>query len=665
MHRKTKNVKIHLLITGVLSICTIAFGHNGTYAYAFPMDPVVVDGNLNEWHSNQAQIPLRLIYGPDKPKNSDDLSASFRIGYNKQNQALYIALEVTDDEHITDYSGNANWASVDNHILYLDEKHSMNNSGVISYLFGDSIKLNLNTKDSWDPSVRTMNWDNVEIATRRIGNTTTYEWSVGLEGEIHPYNTFGLDHMVIDPDAKANNNMFTILSWGKGDPKHISAGFLGDIILLHEGEELFEISGQTIWKNDKFRSFPEKIKIESMDKEKLWFEIAVDSFGNFKAKVPEGKYRIKVPDAFFYTENNDQIRLNNNSIAIDTIEKSNLSSLKLVLERLERKDFHLRPGWLFDFDGTNRNKLDTIIKYLQYYHQVPGISMAIVRKSGVVYKQDYGLANIFTEEPVENSTLFEAASISKPVFAFCVLRLAEKGLIDLNKPLFEYLPLEGLRDEGYKVMTAIHVLSHRSGLPNFGKRLYFEPGTRYGYSGEAFDYLRKVVEHILDKDIETILQEEVMQPIGMENTCFSRNKYLEDVVATGHTDRRPGLRLIPDEPGVYYSMYTNANEFAHFVMALMNRDYLDFHTYKHFYTRHTKIPEDKLTGLGWDEYFGLGIHLMNTSFGNEFGHGGNNGDFQCQFEIYDDKNTAYIIFTNSSNGMKLINSFREIFIIGK
>ena len=69
--------------------------------------------------------------------------------------------------------------------------------------------------------------------------------------------------------------------------------------------------------------------------------------------------------------------------------------------------------------------------------------------------------------------------------------------------------------------------------------------------------------------------------------------------------------------------------------------------------------------LGYEEYFGLGIVSANTPYGKMYGHGGNNGDFRCQFEVFDEGKLGFAIFTNGSNGHLLINALREFLISGK
>jgi CubicO group peptidase (beta-lactamase class C family) len=130
---------------------------------------------------------------------------------------------------------------------------------------------------------------------------------------------------------------------------------------------------------------------------------------------------------------------------------------------------------------------------------VIGLSMAIIENGKIAYSKNYGFKNNKTKEQVNDSTLFEACSLSKPVFAFFVLKLVEKGILDLDKPLYLYYqdPKVDTAKGYYKLLTARMVLCHASGFPNwrenedFTKTLYFEnkPGTKYGYSVKVINIL--------------------------------------------------------------------------------------------------------------------------------------------------------------------------------
>ncbi len=107
--------------------------------------------------------------------------------------------------------------------------------------------------------------------------------------------------------------------------------------------------------------------------------------------------------------------------------------------------------------------------------------MTIIKKGEVSYYATYGVQNTYSQEKVGTTGPFEAASITKPVFTFVVARLAERGVIDLDKPMCQYLSFQAIEyDDKYKKITARHVLSHTSGFTNWYSdkvELIFELGT--------------------------------------------------------------------------------------------------------------------------------------------------------------------------------------------
>ena len=112
--------------------------------------------------------------------------------------------------------------------------------------------------------------------------------------------------------------------------------------------------------------------------------------------------------------------------------------------------------------------------------RIPGMSVAIINDGKIVYHETFGVVKQGTEDAVTKKTLFEAASLSKPMFSYFVMGQVEKGVIDLDKPLYEYLPyLDIAYDERYKSITARMILSHSSGFPNWRQdslKIHFEPG---------------------------------------------------------------------------------------------------------------------------------------------------------------------------------------------
>jgi CubicO group peptidase (beta-lactamase class C family) len=276
---------------------------------------------------------------------------------------------------------------------------------------------------------------------------------------------------------------------------------------------------------------------------------------------------------------------------------------------------------------------------------------------------------------VNENTLFEAASITKPVFAFAVQRLAERGIIDLDKPLYQYLPYPDIEyDERYKLITAKHVLTHRTGFPNWRDMnpdnkldLKFTPGTKYKYSGEGFEYLKMVIETITGKKVEQVLQEEVIQPMSLYHTFFSTNDSLKQMKSEGHYNMFPNSKGLPDQPGMAYSMHTEAKIFTNFMLYLFEQKGLSEATYKTMLTKQSEYPVDSTEEKpSSPSYMGISLDIRETPFGISFGHGGNNGDFTCRFEMFKDLKMGYVVFTNSNTSdLLLYDALGRFLIEGK
>ena len=135
---------------------------------------------------------------------------------------------------------------------------------------------------------------------------------------------------------------------------------------------------------------------------------------------------------------------------------------------------------------------------------IPGLSVAIVRDGTTEWVGSFGVTDKSTARPVDDRTLFGAASLSKTVFAYAVLKLVDVGKLDLDVPLSRYYPERIVDDARLDRITARLVLSHRTGFPNWrpnggALRIFFTPGERFSYSGEGMVYLQKAVETIEGK----------------------------------------------------------------------------------------------------------------------------------------------------------------------
>ncbi len=663
----------------LILVSSNTYADNGKIAYAYPVENIKIDGDLSDWSDDLMKFPISVT-SDSKPINEKDFKAYFRAGYNLKNQSLYLAVEIFDDSQVVAEKGNDNLDSQDGFSLYIDRKHLRRGSGSVLY------SATLNSRDvsfarnNWDPINANANWDNVELKISRKGSKTVCEWRIFLGKDIYPNKTIGLDHFLVDRDKGEKDATYFL--WGEGFAKSIFTGRLGDVILVESNATLGEVQGKVKWKENINEPIPAKVRLTSVENPDLWVLANTDKEGNYSAKLPVGNYFVDTPftlsKPFVIDARAKPLRIDGRIKVRATVKENQISKADdLELDVFYPPEYLIREkGIIHDYDSSKEVLVDSFIEAYRQYYQIPGVSVALVKDGKLVYHKNFGVKNNLSQEKVTDSTLFEAASITKPVFAFAVMRLAEKGLIDLDKPLYKYLPFENIaEDERSKLLTARIILSHKSGLPNWafggpggwrngGKtKLNFKPGERFGYSGEGYNYLGRVLEKITGKKLNRILKEEVTEPLGMKQTYFSDNEKLAKNAAIGHNHYLPMFWGIIDFPSPASSMHTEAKDFSNFMVGLLNQKGLKKTTYAEMFKTHTAIPPDqRVYDNGWTQSMSLGFFIEETPYGKLIQHGGNNGDFHCKFGIIPEKKIGYAIYTNSNAGDKLNRAF-EIFLL--
>lgn len=666
MHTLKTTVKL----IGLVFICFLLnsrqlMAHNGTIAYAYPLNKIVIDGDFNDWPKNIMLYKLGINASDTKPQNDADFSGFFRIGYDAENHSVYMALQVTDDDFIEDTTDNVRWNTQDGLELYLDARHLPFGSGVASFMYSKKLR---NTNNAYyDPFAKDANWNIMEVAFIQKGNTRYYEWRINLGDQLIVGKTIGMDFQVFDLDK---DKSFSFTSWGAGEMKYVNPRSLSDVILMPANEKPGTVSGTVAWETKTVVPLPGQVRLINTQYPERWVSAAVDSTGNYSAQVLAGQYTIKLPDP--YMQRNDTLYAitQKEPASITVAASNNAKAPSITIPFILAPDLLPAKGVLHSFDATAAQQVDHFIETYQQYYQIPGVSLALIKDGQLVYYKTYGVRNTFTKEPVDSNTLFEAASVTKPVFAFAVQRLAERGIINLDTPLYRYLPYPDIAyDERYKLITAKHVLTHRTGFPNWreGKLdLKFTPGTSYGYSGEGFEYLKMVVEKVTGKKVEQVLQEEVIQPMGLYHTFFSANDSLRRMKATGHYNMLPNYKELNESPGMAWSMCTEAKIFTRFMIYPLEQKGLSPQTYETMLSKQSEYnydPGDEKPKV--PTYMGISLEICETPFGKSFSHGGNNGDFKCRFKVYKDLKMGYAIFTNSNTSDVLLQNMDQLLVDGK
>ncbi len=315
-------------------------------------------------------------------------------------------------------------------------------------------------------------------------------------------------------------------------------------------------------------------------------------------------------------------------------------------------------------------RLERDIPQLMKDGGVPGLSIALIRDGEVVWHRGFGVKNSETKEAVDETTVFEAASLSKPVFAYAVMKLVESGKLDLDKPLNQYLP--GNYDVGddarLNQITARQVLSHTTGFPNWRGRdettlkIYFTPGERFSYSGEGVVYLAKVVEHITGEEFNAFMKRMVFDPLGMNDSSYVwRDSYERSKIYTHNSTGIPLGQNKVTKANPAASLQTTAQDYGRFVAAILKGTGLRKETRGQMLTPQIRVGEGgtntvnkasvKLSeSISW----GLGVGLQSTPDGLSFWHWGDNGNTKAYVVGFDKQRLGVVVFTNSANGLSIM-----------
>jgi CubicO group peptidase (beta-lactamase class C family) len=319
------------------------------------------------------------------------------------------------------------------------------------------------------------------------------------------------------------------------------------------------------------------------------------------------------------------------------------------------------------------------------------LGLAIINNNVIVYEKMYGYKNIDRKELLDTSTVFYGASLSKALFAYLCLKLVQQGVLNLDKPLYQYLdkPLPDYPkysdlagDERWKLITARMCLSHTTGFPNWrflearsgkydrnGKlAIYFMPGTKYAYSGEGIALLQMVVEKITGKDLEELADKNIFQPIGMDRTSYIWQQRFENNYAFGYDENGNALEKNKRKTsGAAGSMETTLADYARFLQYVMQKKGLNGQTLKMMLTPQIRInsrqefptiTDDTTTeNKAIDLSYGLGWGLMQCRYGKAFFKEGHDHGWEHYTINFIDQGISILLMTNSSNSESI---FKEV-----
>lgn len=346
-------------------------------------------------------------------------------------------------------------------------------------------------------------------------------------------------------------------------------------------------------------------------------------------------------------------------------------------------------------DGSkiSTDEVDRIATDLMNKARITGLALSILNENRIVYTKSYGYKNKEKQGLLDNSTVLYGASFSKAVFAFLTLKLVEDGVLDLDKPLFQYLdkPLTDYEeyadlknDERWKLLTARMCLSHTTGFqnlrfitartgefdPNGKLAIHFQPGKKYGYSGEGLKLLQLAIEKVTGRNLEEIAVEKIFKPIGMSRSSYVWQPNFEDNFAYPHNakEEMQGKKKRKKAGGLG-SLETTIADYSKFIEYVMQGKGLGKKFQKMMISPQIAInskyqfptisdettDENKAINLS----YGLGWGVLKTKFGRAFFKEGSDEGWRNYNINFKDKGISIIIMTNSDNGDSIFKELLE------
>jgi CubicO group peptidase (beta-lactamase class C family) len=332
----------------------------------------------------------------------------------------------------------------------------------------------------------------------------------------------------------------------------------------------------------------------------------------------------------------------------------------------------------------NRQGFDSFtLAELMRRSRVPGVSVAVIRDFRVHWAKAYGLADVTANAPATPETLFQAASISKPVTAVAVLRAVETGKLDLDADVNTYLKSWKVPENEHtrgRPVTLRALLSHTSGtgdgfgfpgynpaarLPTLVQILNGEPPSNVGrvfwerppftaqkYSGGGTVIVQLILTEVFSRPFPELMKELVLDPVGMSNSTFeqplpaSRDAQAARAHSGAGAARDAKWHVYPEQAPA--GLWTTPGDLARLAievqMALRGESKIL-----------SRASATELTSPVGTGPFAVGFSIERRGEGWYFMHGGSNWGFQCDLLMHKLKGYGVVIMTNSDSGRPLIN----------
>jgi len=314
---------------------------------------------------------------------------------------------------------------------------------------------------------------------------------------------------------------------------------------------------------------------------------------------------------------------------------------------------------------------------------IKGMSVAVFDEGKIIWTRCYGLRN--EHETIDSATVFQAASISKPLTSMAILRLWEKGLFSPDTDVNQYLKQWKIPENEFTAQNKVtirRIVSHMAGLtvhgfagyspqdslPNLTQildgsppansqpvRVYLRPGIEESYSGGGFTILQLLIEEITNKPFASAMEELIIKPVGMQHSQFSIQLpgRMKANAAAGYfsIDKMVDgeYRRYPEQAAA--GLWTTPSDLARFMLAVGD-SYRGADSNIILKPSTAKEILQKIPGGG-----GLGFGVDGRGDSLRYRHSGGNAGFSCYAVAFANKGRGVIIMTNSNDGTAIIREY--------
>ncbi len=300
---------------------------------------------------------------------------------------------------------------------------------------------------------------------------------------------------------------------------------------------------------------------------------------------------------------------------------------------------------------------------------VPAAGIGIIENGKLKYAKVFGeLRKGGPTSLAPANTIFQVASLTKPVVIMLTLRLVSSGKWNLDEPLANYwVDPDVQNDPRHKQLTTRHVLTHQSGFPNWrSNKLEFmaDPGTKVNYSGEGFEYLRRALEKKFNEPLERLAQRLLFRPYGMKDTRFYWDASMsESRFAVAHNkDGKPYDIHKNTRANAADLLLTTIADYGHFATNVLKGDGLSQSVFHDMVRPQVQYPSGK------NLFFGLGWMIMPDLSNGEYAliHTGSDPGVSTVIVLFPKSQRGLIVFTNGDNGTQVWTKIlAEAFEVGK